>query len=1329
MTIDIRVTDIGEYVNQDSCAMKFKLRADKTQTNANYPYYNLVRSAINPALVEAGEFAETEVAELLENKYKLKFLPYTNHSRGVDSTDWHSFLNYLKNLKEGENVFLREVEISGSEGAFTLFGQMDFVIITWVNGEPLMRILECKASRKDKTYHKIQLASYLLLIKEKFREGVNIANQQRNAALEAVVVRVEGHTGIQDPLTLPPLHLETEMLDLQELLAEDGPLYAAYNADFADIDYSLGAKCNTCTHSAICTVESIRGRKVELLGLPISENRALRAAGIETLDDLTELNLEKFAELRRNSAFKESISRLRMNAQIKTAGLLGGSGFLVQMHESNNISALPDHLQGEERLIRVYLDVEWDPIEDRLLGVAAHVTDSDNFLYLENIRNGDRRYLNPQPLECNARRNKTYPLNAEEAATIVEEPWHGVEIDDDQQEKILLEEFFSDLSTMLLRIGRGGTRAVHFYVWSEFDMRHLIDGCKRAGGEVLGNLVELLGCRADCTHDLEQVIFSSLAEEIKRRVAIGKVSQSLTSVTSLNWFGWTFHWNRSVKDEEVNFQQLFRQDIFDLIAKLEDKEGRLYSSSQGQYYEVRVRNDSAISIPYWHMMWDPETKWKISDSRAHAAMNHYRKAGRPEYIQEFMKAKCQALRWLDERLMPRETASGKRQPSLVSCKPPLELSKLSSLQEEFKSRYTLKQACLDFLKLDHHLREAEWLSYNTRSTFSRVVEGSCLPLREIRFEGSGRDTVMYAQLDLDRYDLDTNVFSGVCEFEKTSFVRIIPYSGETDSVDYSVKRGVTAIITKLDFTTGEVEAAPFIRDFAGSYVMASRITDFDGYDLGIAVASLSDFTKEKVAKWLKATSPPVFSWFDPLAPYIPPKFPLDNEDKMHFNNLLKDASKQRLDDSQTKACLDGLQCRVQLLFGPPGTGKTNTMAYAVLLRMLTSEDNAIFLISANTHTAVDELLSRIRQIMPAFKESATRLGNNFVEPALVRLNDLPEAGEINPQDTISAQNYLAHGRTAFCGTVGQLMKLAAAMKDEGFLVNTLIIDEASMMVFPYFLALSSLLDINGDIMLAGDIMQLSPITSYDWNNEQREQIERLKPYQSAYAAVKGLCQPTRDVCPTVHQSALTTTYRMNRECTDLISEIYSREGIDLLPASNVKCYKSEINSLADIWQGKGIYLIIHDEHESKKYNPYEVQLIQRILASKDESEEVAIITPHRAQKSALMKMTGSGIIVDTVERFQGGQCSTVIVSGTQSDSMEISGNAEFILDLNRTNVIFSRAQNRLIVVCSKNLLDSIPSAAEEYENSLLWKRLRALCRVTKYQEEYKGHGVEVRIPR
>ena len=99
-----------------------------------------------------------------------------------------------------------------------------------------------------------------------------------------------------------------------------------------------------------------------------------------------------------------------------------------------------------------------------------------------------------------------------------------------------------------------------------------------------------------------------------------------------------------------------------------------------------------------------------------------------------------------------------------------------------------------------------------------------------------------------------------------------------------------------------------------------------------------------------------------------------------------------------------------------------------------------------------------------------------------------------------------------------------------------------------------------------------------------------------------------------------------------------------------------------------------------------------------------------------------------MERFQGGQCSTIIVSGTQSDATEISGNAEFILDLNRTNVIFSRAKERLIVVCSKNLLDSIPSEAEEYEKSILWKKLRSFCSATVFKDVYKGHCVEVRIP-
>jgi superfamily I DNA and/or RNA helicase len=84
-------------------------------------------------------------------------------------------------------------------------------------------------------------------------------------------------------------------------------------------------------------------------------------------------------------------------------------------------------------------------------------------------------------------------------------------------------------------------------------------------------------------------------------------------------------------------------------------------------------------------------------------------------------------------------------------------------------------------------------------------------------------------------------------------------------------------------------------------------------------------------------------------------------------------------------------------------------------------------------------------------------------------------------------------------------------------------------------------------------------------------------------------------------------------------------------------------------------------------------------------------------------------VIDTVERLQGGERPTIIVSGTASDPAAIASNARFLLDLNRSNVAFSRAQERLVVVCSRSLLDALPAELEDYHAALLWKSLRSLC--------------------
>nr|MDJ0676814.1 hypothetical protein [Calothrix sp. MO_167.B42] len=65
---------------------------------------------------------------------------------------------------------------------------------------------------------------------------------------------------------------------------------------------------------------------------------------------------------------------------------------------------------------------------------------------------------------------------------------------------------------------------------------------------------------------------------------------------------------------------------------------------------------------------------------------------------------------------------------------------------------------------------------------------------------------------------------------------------------------------------------------------------------------------------------------------------------------------------------------------------------------------------------------------------------------------------------------------------------------------------------------------------------------------------------------------------------------------------------------------------------------------------------------------------------------------------------------------------------NRSNVAFSRVKKRLIVVCSKTLLDYIPTELENYEEAILWKALRSECSQPIFTENLNGHTVEVFTP-
>src|SRR5439155_10136933 len=94
----------------------------------------------------------------------------------------------------------------------------------------------------------------------------------------------------------------------------------------------------------------------------------------------------------------------------------------------------------------------------------------------------------------------------------------------------------------------------------------------------------------------------------------------------------------------------------------------------------------------------------------------------------------------------------------------------------------------------------------------------------------------------------------------------------------------------------------------------------------------------------------------------------------------------------------------------------------------------------------------------------------------------------------------------------------------------------------------------------------------------------------------------------------------------------------------------------------------------------------------DPADGLGVVVPHRAQRAALQQAfpelnvidltTGLPMrsAVDTVERFQGGERTVVMVSATESDRNYLLASAGFLLDPRRLTVAVSRAKRKMILV-------------------------------------------------
>lgn len=467
-----------------------------------------------------------------------------------------------------------------------------------------------------------------------------------------------------------------------------------------------------------------------------------------------------------------------------------------------------------------------------------------------------------------------------------------------------------------------------------------------------------------------------------------------------------------------------------------------------------------------------------------------------------------------------------------------------------------------------------------------------------------------------------------------------------------------------------------------------------------------------------------------------------------------------LNATQWQAWEDALSFRTRLVWGPPGTGKSRTVRAIVDGAILEAQQAGRplrVLVTSSTYTAIDNVLLDIAKDLDAMTggncvtyrvRSGLRQPPAAIAPAIdVELDrHAPSSDVINLRNSLTSNDAL----TVVGAPPEQVHNLLTSNDDDAMQewFDLIIIDEASQIDVAHAILPLCAIAEDGSVVLAGDPNQLPPIHQA----EPPLGLENL--VGSAYRFYEAI--------HSVPQSALDVNYRSNEEIVEFARQSGYRRSlqshspslrVDLtqplpttVPANwpNSLPWTQEWAALLD--PNNPTVTFVYEDGGSSQRNVFEADAVAAILklihgrvsdqlagendpvtgSPKTSSttpytdqefweKAVGVVTPHRAQQGLIVsrlidvfQATGATAdsirdAVDTVERFQGQQRDIMIVSFALGDPDQIADEEEFLMSLNRFNVMASRARAKLIVLVSRQVVDHLANEVSVMRQSRLLK--------------------------
>lgn len=481
-------------------------------------------------------------------------------------------------------------------------------------------------------------------------------------------------------------------------------------------------------------------------------------------------------------------------------------------------------------------------------------------------------------------------------------------------------------------------------------------------------------------------------------------------------------------------------------------------------------------------------------------------------------------------------------------------------------------------------------------------------------------------------------------------------------------------------------------------------------------------------------------------------------------------------DAQRQAVASTYLNPLTLVWGPPGTGKTRVIAWAIVTRVWANQFRSSvqelkIALVAFTNRAIDNALEKVLEALQAYITH---------EPALLSLGpihlfrakgkqsfdywyydgqtpDLPQRTLTGPTAFDTYKNIVRSPRATVvvAGTVYQLNHLTnpdpylteaheqlnnvgEVRRKSGFyksptpIIDLLVVDEASQLKVIEFFMASFVLRPNAKLLVVGDDKQLPPVIVSPYPVEFKERIG------SIYSYIKQLD-------PSLVPVMLDRTYRFNPTIADFPSATYydgqlvSQVGQEPVQLTGEPDGGDFFWSVVD--PEKPTVLVTYSGPLRAQDNEYEAELVAQLVHLYSEravdpsgnlysdslftEHFLGIITPHNAQINAIKNaliLAGVGQerhpVVDTVDKYQGQERDVVIISYGVSDPDYAESEAEFILSPNRFNVSITRPKQKYIVVMSEMLLDMLPEDQELVHAAL---ELQAFREHFNHVEEFTLH--------